>query len=219
MWPARGSACTCPAPKTTIQAFTQSDAVVVGRVLRILPVIDGAPALDAKWDVELDVSQWWKGTPKLSLKIRTMAQASRCGRQFELGQDYLIYAREIRGDFRDSRCTRTKLLWEADDDIQRIRAHLAGERVAEEVIVDPHGHAHHEREAVIETLVLDESPHPKATPTRGTIKNPKARSWGNHLTRWPGSAGYCGFPGAFFGGMWGSATWLSRTSSLRPFAQ
>jgi hypothetical protein len=87
--------CECETPSQS-KAFRKASAVFVGKVIDIrdsnVSIVEGSNYSVA---VTFEVSQYWKGTRNLQLTIHTEQGALSCNPfKFELGKEYLVYARE-----------------------------------------------------------------------------------------------------------------------------
>lgn len=102
----------CATPKVST-AFQNSAAVFSGEVLRI------EKSGDEKI-IEFRVKTRWKGVKGNRIKIRVY-ETPRYQAWFETGKSYLVFARkDDDGNFRDDRCSRTKLLSNASKDIKEL---------------------------------------------------------------------------------------------------
>ncbi len=121
------SACSCMMPGTPADEMANSDAVFQGRVVKIeMPVPnDGTGSAT----VTLDVSKVWKGQKSKTITVSTATNSAACGficespdctAGFKEGGEYIVYAGDYNGDgaLSTSICTRTKLLSEAQEDLE-----------------------------------------------------------------------------------------------------
>ena len=79
-------ACTCAPNETPQKALSESTAVFSGRVIELY-YID-----QHYYQVLFDVQESWKGIDEEPLTINTSTSGNTCGYDFELGNDYLVYA-------------------------------------------------------------------------------------------------------------------------------
>lgn len=113
--PAPVRACSCmkaPAPRDAADAAT---AVFQGKVTA-LEVDQPQGSYLAYHVYTLEVSRVWKGDAVDTVAIRTADNSAACGRAFEVGASYLVYATEIEGRLEDNLCSRTRLASDADED-------------------------------------------------------------------------------------------------------
>ncbi|MDA1348224.1 MAG: hypothetical protein O3A47_05065 [Chloroflexi bacterium] len=77
------------------------------------------------WKITLSVSETWTGPEVREIAIVTASDGARCGYPFDVGGEYLVYAHGYRTE--DERlpatglCTRTRLLEEAEADLEDLR--------------------------------------------------------------------------------------------------
>lgn len=116
-------ACSCAGPETVEAALQSKSHIFTGTVTKIdkrsgfrLPwgsVSSGDPVA-----VTFNVSEIWKGGPDSQVTVRTALGSESCGIDtFQVGQPYLVYAREYMGKLSTNICERTKPLASAADDL------------------------------------------------------------------------------------------------------
>lgn len=114
--PHAAEACSCLPPPPPHEALEQSAAVFEGRAAAIAEVADG-PLADRRY--ELEVLRFWKGELGDTVTITTASSSAACGRSYEIGEIYLVYAVQDpeSGELRDYLCSRTRPLRGADEDL------------------------------------------------------------------------------------------------------
>ena len=119
-------ACKCVTPGPPSEELGNSDLVISGRVVSIQSIDgrDGAAAdPDAEapdfgvYGIELDVEAVWKGTAQETVYLTTNRDSASCGFTFVEGASYVIYAQD---DLNVNRCSRTRLLSEATQDLEEL---------------------------------------------------------------------------------------------------
>ena len=118
-----GHACSCiPSPEDrrerVISYLDDADLVFLGIVesLRVFRSANG----DLVQDAVFIVRKAWKGDTENRVTTRTTIQCCMCGKSFELGGSYLVYATDWDGDGypSDSTCSGTSFEAEAAEDIE-----------------------------------------------------------------------------------------------------
>ncbi|MCO4772026.1 MAG: hypothetical protein KDA24_18485 [Deltaproteobacteria bacterium] len=116
--PSEAEACSCgpvPPPKVALE---NADSAFVGTVTSISRVGDaGNPGGTLK--VAFAIEHAYKGDKSRAV-IETNASSAACGRAFEEGEKYLVYAEESDKVLRDSACSRTRLASAASEDFEAI---------------------------------------------------------------------------------------------------
>ena len=98
----RAHACSCVTPKPLpLDAKRKADAVFEGRAY-------GQTIIGMTTRYSFDVDRYWKGDLPERIEIETRTQSAACGRTYELGRSYLIYARKDKGRWTDGLCSRTR---------------------------------------------------------------------------------------------------------------
>lgn len=110
-------ACSCIPPQPPEQSFDEVDAVFVATVDDIKESPLSTSSLDPK-TVFLNVSQSWKGVSNQKITIQTARDSASCGYNFEVGEQYLIYANNTDGKLTTGLCSRTQLIQSADEDME-----------------------------------------------------------------------------------------------------
>ena len=115
LWSVSADACSCVVPGLPCEAVWRSDVVFSGRVVSLE---SSAPGTGAQ-GVEFAVIETFRGP-----NVRTIVVGSGggCSYSFEIGESYLVYAREMHGTLRTSMCTRTRPLRDAADDLAYARS-------------------------------------------------------------------------------------------------
>ncbi len=114
-------ACSC-ANVTVQQAFEQSSAVFVGKVLDQAEVFDpheDSGVIGRRYAVRFEVQAYWKGdVPSQAIVYDSFTS---CGIGFTEGSSYLVYAYERQpGEWTTHLCSRTKELAGAEEDLQEL---------------------------------------------------------------------------------------------------
>jgi hypothetical protein len=138
----RGIACSCATVAGVCDAAGQSAAVFSGKVTQISvqPAVmkaPGVPRLEpAMRRVRLRVQEVLSGAyPNGEIEILTGFGNGDCGYPFEVGREYVVYARKDRnGRLSTGICSRTRPVEQAAEDLQYIRR-MAGSPNASELLV------------------------------------------------------------------------------------
>ena len=126
-------ACSCLPPAPPKEALEEADAVFLGVVERnevTGPLqktdMEGATGY-GKWrpdysgkEATFRVITTWKGTPQEVIRVETSFYGTMCGYNFEVGFEYLVYARESDGVLHTSICSRTRPRHDAGEDLQAL---------------------------------------------------------------------------------------------------
>jgi hypothetical protein len=108
-WAQDAEACSCMPVKPPAESAESADAVFEGVVGE--PTPEGSRLL-----FPVEVSRVFKGDIGAQVTIRTADNSAACGRSYEVGQSYLIYAHQVDDAWGDGLCSRTRLSAEADED-------------------------------------------------------------------------------------------------------
>ena len=117
-WPTAASACSCEQPPGVAEELSRSDAVFSGKVISIeeKPPLLSVPSKT----VIFEVAKTWKGIKQTQAKITTGQGGGDCGCDFNMGQEYLIYAVKSNSYGLNSLstiiCDRTAVLSQAQGD-------------------------------------------------------------------------------------------------------
>jgi len=114
-------ACSCRPPKPPVQALGDADAVFIGVAVSMTT----APRGKVRYGFR--VSRTWKGARTKAVDLQTHSQSSACGRSFQLGTTYLVYARAGDGGWVDGLCSRTRPLSRALLDIEALDRFVGSE--------------------------------------------------------------------------------------------
>lgn len=112
-------ACSCAAPGPPKSELSLSEAVFAGHVIDIEKPSGTLMSSVDPISVTLQVSTVWKGPAYKTMVVQTVRESASCGFPFEIGQDYLIYARGTEAKRMVSLCSRTQLLTDAAEDIRQ----------------------------------------------------------------------------------------------------
>jgi len=119
LWPSgHAHACSCFPPPPPSQAFFEADAVLLAKVISFEQV-------DSLFHrvARLSIERIWKGDEEKARDIYTAASSASCGYDFQIGEDYLIYAFEYDdGKLHTHLCTRTALVEAAGEDLRFLEA-------------------------------------------------------------------------------------------------
>ena len=119
LFPDAALSCSCEPPGTPLEALALDDAVFTGRVVAI------AEASDDEYEYEswifFKLSAVWKGSFRadiVAIRTETGQDVAHCGYDFEVGGEYLVYAR-LWGDghLHTGICSRTNHLAAATEDV------------------------------------------------------------------------------------------------------
>jgi hypothetical protein len=110
------SDCDCAIPGTPQVEFEKADAVFVAKVVGINKK-DNGKNLDYV-EVVLNIIKSYKGISHPTMMIYTNESSMACGYNFEVGNDYLVYASEFEGELTTGLCDRTK---EFSTDLEDLR--------------------------------------------------------------------------------------------------
>lgn len=114
--PRTARACSCLPPKPPLLAREGSDAVFEGRVYNVTTTGNRAR-------YSFEVHRYWKGTPPERIEIETATTSAACGRSYDLGRPYMVYARRTDdGRYLDNACSRTRPLVQAAEDLEAFGA-------------------------------------------------------------------------------------------------
>ena len=107
----RARACSCLPPPPPPRALEHADAVFEGRMFA------QAPAGNQQIRFEFEVRRVWKGEVPAKVAVLSHEHSATCGRRYESGVTYLVYARARDGVLHDGLCSRTRTLDKADEDL------------------------------------------------------------------------------------------------------
>lgn len=120
--PITSYACSCAEPYPVKEELERSSAVFSGKVVGIIDK-NKSKFIQSSADpiaVRFEVEESWKGLSQTQIIVYTERDSSSCGYEFDLGKEYLVYAREVDGELRVSFCSRTALLSAAVKDIEEL---------------------------------------------------------------------------------------------------
>ncbi len=110
--PRGARACSCVMPPPPEQALDDADAVFEAR-----PFSMSNDSMRARYSFEVD--RVWKGDVPPRVEISTALHSATCGRSYQIGTQYVIYARRgPNGELTDHLCTRTRPASSAAEDLQ-----------------------------------------------------------------------------------------------------
>jgi len=110
-------ACSCTPPVSPKESLRNSTAVFAGKVIDI--DIPGWMMISSADPVRItfEVSSVWKGGGYKTIMVETARSEASCGYSFTKDEEYLVYARGEEADLKVGLCGRTKLLADADEDL------------------------------------------------------------------------------------------------------
>ena len=88
------------------EEYKYSKAVFVGKVLSV------REEPGSKKIIEFKVAKYWKGVKTKKVEV-TVYETSRYQAWYEVGKDYLVYARDDNGSLMDGRCSRSREIGDA----------------------------------------------------------------------------------------------------------
>ncbi len=105
------NACECSETEDPLTALEEYDAVFQGKVIQIRGLFS--------WDrlIKLEVLKSWKGNLGTSVDVVSHQEETKCGFNFEIGKKYIIYANYESNRLRVTKCSRTKLLVDAKEEV------------------------------------------------------------------------------------------------------
>jgi|GEM_PF-1774329 len=109
---AAGYPCTCEYPSFTDQV-AEATAIFSGKMTEI------EPAGNNQLGVQFEIIKKYRGSFNRNIRIKTAETTEACGYVFEVDQEYLVYATGNE-NFEVSLCSRTRLLKEASDDLDKL---------------------------------------------------------------------------------------------------
>lgn len=112
------SACSCIEPRPPTESLASAAAVFEGRAVAQRGPDDASGVDPIVY--EFEVARRWKGEVGERVTITTAASSAACGRRYEIGEAYLLYAYEADGILRDGMCSRTRRLADADADLEAL---------------------------------------------------------------------------------------------------
>jgi hypothetical protein len=112
-------ACSCAMYGTPEEELEGATAVFSGKVIKI--ETPGQMVLGGNNNVTFDIIEIWKGDAWGQIIIKTSSADSLCGFGFAEGKEYLVYAFGDISDLQTNICQRTKLLSEADEDLEYLK--------------------------------------------------------------------------------------------------
>lgn len=111
-------ACSCLMPGTPSEEFGKYDYIFSGKVASIGYPIDAVGEEAYSLDIVFNVSIVWQGLLGSEVHIRTAKDSAACGYPFNEGEEYLVYASGNESKKSANICSRTKLLSEANEDLE-----------------------------------------------------------------------------------------------------
>ena len=120
--PAIVKACSCMSSGPPCQSYWNTPVVFSGRVVEITtPKIEETrSAAFPEKTIRFAVNQGFRGISGATVEIVTGMGGGYCGYDFELNENYLVYADNYKGKIYAGICSRTQLLSKAGEDIEYI---------------------------------------------------------------------------------------------------
>lgn len=132
--PILANACSCFSGGPPCQSFGNTFAVFSGKVESITdspreysPVAGRTfNVIDKK--ISFTVTESFRGISEKTVEVITSSQSSACGYNFEVGQEYVVYAYQNKetGKLGTGICTRTRPIERAEEDLKYFREIAAG---------------------------------------------------------------------------------------------
>ena len=104
--------CSCMEPPPPEEAYEDADVVFLGEVINI--------ELDESgyyYEVTFQIIDIWKGENSEEIIVSTEISSDTCGYNFQINNEYLVYAYIYASGFYTNICTRTNLLEYATEDL------------------------------------------------------------------------------------------------------
>jgi len=114
-------ACTCLPPESPERELERSTAVFAGEVTSVETPSGQITSSADPVAITFEVYTVWKGPHTNTFTITTARSSASCGYAFEMGKEYLVYARGEADDLQVSLCSRTKPLTRARGDLAELR--------------------------------------------------------------------------------------------------
>ena len=104
--------CSCMEPPPPEEAYEEADVVLLGKVINI--DLDDSGYY---FEVSIQTIDVWKGDVLDEVIILTETSSDACGYNFQINNEYLIYAYSYNSGIYTNICTRTNLLEYASEDL------------------------------------------------------------------------------------------------------
>lgn len=117
-------ACSCAPPGAPDAEMEKSAAVFSGRVTAVEAPgpVGGVISSADRVKYTFQVSKVWKGPVAPMINVSSARDSASCGYEFQIGEEYLVYATEAQGALTSSLCSRTQPLVRAEEDLQVLGA-------------------------------------------------------------------------------------------------
>lgn len=120
--PSVARACSCAPPRPPVEAAQSASVVFEGRTF-------GVTREGGQNRFTFEVLRVWKGEVPQSVQIWSASHSAACGRAFETGLPYLVYAHDLPGGLLgDGLCSRTRPVANAAEDLELLGAGHAPSR-------------------------------------------------------------------------------------------
>ena len=140
--------CSCLEPAPPEEAYEDADVVFSGEVTNM--TIDGSGYY---YEVTLQMIDVWKGEVSDDIVILTEIYSDMCGYNFQINQEYLVYAYNYNWGIYTNNCTRTNLLDYANEDLE----YLNGLNSCETGYTNINGLCFHEGDLSVIQKMIDNS--------------------------------------------------------------
>jgi hypothetical protein len=119
---AAADACSCIQPPPPRVAASEASVVFEGRTFGMHHESGSSGGQSfSKLRFSFEVTRVWKGSVGSKVEITTPSSPAMCGRAFELGTQYIVYARATEGGVLvDSLCSRTRSVKNATEDLAEL---------------------------------------------------------------------------------------------------
>lgn len=127
-------ACDCVVSGTPSEEMEKKDAVFSGKVLTVKDrnKLSTIKSSADPMEVVIAVDEIWKGIEESQVVVFTERDSASCGFEFQVGEEYLVYASKDGDKLKASLCSRTALLSLAFDDVTELGA---GEKPTVNVVI------------------------------------------------------------------------------------
>lgn len=115
-------ACSCAQPGAPMDELAISDYVFSGKVKAIIDPNKGSMVKSSAdlLEVQFEVMDTWKGVNETEVIVFTERDSASCGFNFNINEDYLVYAQNNNGEKKVSLCSRTAQLTNASADLTEL---------------------------------------------------------------------------------------------------
>ena len=114
--------CSCLEPLSPEEAYEDADVVFSGKVTDM--VLDGTGYY---YEVTFQTIDVWKGEDSKEITVLTETYSDACGYNFQINNEYLVYAYNYTWGIYTNICTRTNLLEYASEDLDYLNGFNNGD--------------------------------------------------------------------------------------------